>query len=383
MEVAEKPKTELSLPQRAAVALGSSELELSLKALAKKHADIVAVTDGTSRDQVHGAAMTLKSNRVAIQKTAKAAREDATAFQKAVIAEENRLVDIIEPEEKRLLELRDGYDAKVQAEREAKIAAERARIDAIKARIAFIANAPLTAVGLPSVGIDRIIQSLLAEVLDESYEEFLPEALAAHTKALQQLQSAVETALNAEKLAAQEAAARAAEAQRIAAEREELAKQRQAQEAVAEASRLALEAERAELAKQRAAADEAAAAQRKIEEDKLAEQRAELKKQQDAIDATRREQEEAARAAQAKIDAEVKAAADAEAKRLQDAADEVLAQEQAAAQAKKEAEDEQHMAEVHADIASDLVTNGFSTEQASELVALIRADKITNLYIQY
>lgn len=379
MEVLEKPTMELSLPQRAAVALGSSELEQNLKTLAKKHADIVTVTDGTGRDQVHSAAMTLKSNRVTIQKTAKAAREDATAFQKAVIAEESRLVEIIEPEEKRLLELRDGYDAKVQAEREAKIAAERARIEGIKSAINDIRNIPLTMTGKSSIEISQCIFSLAGNRDYSSMEEFSEEANLVRLQVLEQLAQA-ETAARTVEI---EADARRQDAARIAAEREELENLRKEQEAAAAEERKKLDAERAEIAKQRAAEEEKAAALRKIEEDKLAEQRAELARQQAAIDAARREQEAAAAAEQEKRDAEAKAAAEAEAKRLQDAADEAERQERAAAEARRKAENEQHMAAVHADIAAALIAHDFREIHAMALIDLIRASKVPHVTITY
>ncbi|MCT9071221.1 hypothetical protein N6G06_07570 [Cupriavidus gilardii] len=77
--------TELTLPQRAAVALGSAEHETKLKELAIKHADIVDIKNSAGRDQCHAAMMTLANARVAITKAGKEARDDATKFSKAVI----------------------------------------------------------------------------------------------------------------------------------------------------------------------------------------------------------------------------------------------------------------------------------------------------------
>jgi hypothetical protein len=141
---------ELTLPERAAVALGAPKYEQEIRELLARSATITEVKNKDGRDQCHGALMTLKGARVAIEKTAKAAREDATAFSKAVIAEEKRLVAIAEPEEARLTGLRDKWDAEREAEKQAKLAAEKARVDGIRARIDEIRNLPASMVGKSS-----------------------------------------------------------------------------------------------------------------------------------------------------------------------------------------------------------------------------------------
>ena len=82
--------------------------------------------------------MALASARIAISKTGKAARDDATKFSKAVIAEEASLIEITAAEEKRLLALRDAWDEQVAIEKAAKEQAERERITEIHRRIAEI-----------------------------------------------------------------------------------------------------------------------------------------------------------------------------------------------------------------------------------------------------
>ena len=71
----------------------------------------------------------------------KAARDDATRFSKAVIAEEARLIAIIQPEESRLKVLRDEWDAKEAREKAAKAEAERLRVLEISQRIALFKQA--------------------------------------------------------------------------------------------------------------------------------------------------------------------------------------------------------------------------------------------------
>lgn len=117
--------TAVTVIERAAVALGSSKAETELTALAAKSKDITAITNNAGREECHAAAMTAKQARIAIEKTAKAAREDATAFSRAVIAEGSRLVALIEPEESRLIALRDEWDEKIAAEKAARAALER------------------------------------------------------------------------------------------------------------------------------------------------------------------------------------------------------------------------------------------------------------------
>ena len=63
---------------------------------------MAAPTNRAGRDQCHAAAMAALKARTAVVNAAKSARADATAFSRAVIAEEARLVALIEPEEIRL-----------------------------------------------------------------------------------------------------------------------------------------------------------------------------------------------------------------------------------------------------------------------------------------
>jgi hypothetical protein len=131
-----KVSTELTVIERAAKALGSADHEPALVELAKQAADITTIKNADGRAQVHGAYMTLKTRRTDIRKAGKDARDDATKFSKAVIAEEDRLVAIIEPEEQRLQKLRDKAEeaaaaANVQAEADAIFDAEQARLKEI------------------------------------------------------------------------------------------------------------------------------------------------------------------------------------------------------------------------------------------------------------
>lgn len=111
--------------ERAVAALSFNTVKAEVEKLATQYADITAIANKAGRDQAHSAAMALKAKRVEIQKRAKEVREDAVAFQKAVIAKGDELSAIIEPEEQRLIGLRDAWD-----EEQARIKREAAEAEA-------------------------------------------------------------------------------------------------------------------------------------------------------------------------------------------------------------------------------------------------------------
>ena len=129
-EVREEPTTALAVQDRAALALGSTKTRADLVLLAVKFGNIIEIKNKAGRDECHAALMVLQDARIAVQKASKAAREDATRFSKAVIAEENSLVEITAKEELRLFNLRKVWDDAVAAETAKAIAdAHQARLD--------------------------------------------------------------------------------------------------------------------------------------------------------------------------------------------------------------------------------------------------------------
>jgi hypothetical protein len=336
---------ELTVPERAAVALGAPKYEQEIRDLVAKTVTITEVKNKDGREQCHGAMMTLKNARVAIEKAAKAAREDATAFSKAVIAEEKRLVALAEPEEARLQGLRDAWDAEIAREKAAQAAAEQARVNGIQAKIDEIKDCVVIATGKSADEIASAIAELESTAITlEEFGEFSGAAQAAQVATIAKL---------GEMLAAQQA--HEAEAARIAAEREALERQRAElaeQERKAAAARAEQEAkDRAERerveAEQRAAQERAAAAMRQQQaehEARMAAERAELARQQAAIDAARAEQERVERERLAAIEAEERAkreAAEAEAARIAQAeADRIFAEQEAQRVAAEAAEAE-------------------------------------------
>lgn len=292
----------LTVPQRVAGLLKSVEREAALKELAEKSITITTITNPAGYQQCHAARMVLKNQRIIIEKDGKAARDEANKFREAVIAEEKRLIALIDPEETRLKGIQDGYDAEQERIKQAKAEAERQRIAGIQARIARIANSPVGATGKDAAQIQAQLNAVQAIAIDASFAEFQGEATDAKTTAVVTL-----TEMHTERVAFEEAQVRAEaerqqraqeeaeERERVAAERAELARLRAEQEAREEVERKRLEQERlqqeaaAKAERERIAAEEAAARER-IE----AEQREADRIRQEADDKARREREAAA-----------------------------------------------------------------------------------------
>lgn len=272
--------TTLPPEARAAVALKSSQTEIDLRALAIKNVNITQVIDKPGREQAHGAAMEIKRSRVSIEKIAKEARDDATKFSKAVITEEKRLIAIIEPEEVRLLGLRDGWDAEQERIRCEKEEAERRRVQALHNRIDEIKGYVTLALECrTSARVKELIDEVATFKLD-NFDEFSEDVAVIHAGVLKRMEEISDAKIEEEKeraraKAEQEAAAEAlriereafavaqAEAKRIAdqnaakvrAEAEAMAAQRAVFETEQEASRQALVAEAKRIADERAALD--------------------------------------------------------------------------------------------------------------------------------
>lgn len=305
--------TTLPPAERAAVALDFDALKAEVSKQALQYADITAIENKAGRDQVHAAAMTLKGKRVEIQKRAKEVREDAVAFQKAVISKGEELAAIIEPEEKRLIALRDGWDAEREAEKAAAAEAEAKRKAGHEAGVAIIRGYVATYAGRSAAEIQAAIDDLTGVTVEaDRFEEYAPVAARAKAETLARLEEMAHTARAAEAEQARIKAAQEAEAARLAAEREELAKLR------------------AEAAERQRVEAEAAEAARKAAAEKIAAERAELEAQQRAI---REQQAEIERQQQA-----IKAEQDRQAAEARAAAERKAAAERAAAQAKADAD---------------------------------------------
>jgi hypothetical protein len=315
-----KVSTELTVIARAAKALGSADHEPALVELAKQAADITTIKNADGRAQVHGAYMTLKTRRTDIRKAGKDARDDATKFSKAVIAEEDRLVAIIEPEETRLLKLREGWDTAVEAERRENAQAAQRRKDEIRGKIDELRSIPVNLVDAAPDRIANAIDDVEAfEVTASEFDDQVDAAHLARASALAKLHEMHTLAV-----------VRAAEAAQLAAERAELERLRAEQ---AERERVAA-AERAEQERKdreaREAEEATRRAEREAEQRKIDEQRTEIARQQAEIAAERQRiaDEESARlraeeavAAAKRCSAEEAAAAERRAQSAREAAE--------------------------------------------------------------
>lgn len=300
--------TELTIPERCAVALKADVRRKQFIELAAQSKEIVAITNAASYQECHSARMALARRRIEVTKEGKEVRDDAVKFQKAVIELEKELIGLIEPEEKRLDAIQTAHDNRIEAEKQAKIRAEQERIAAEQAAIK---KAEEERLATERAELDR---------LRAQHERHVAEAL----KAERQAQARIE----AEQKAARE---RIEAEQRAARERIE-AEQRAAREAaLKEAERL--------LAEQREAqrlADEAAAKVRAEQAEKDRQQREE----QARIDAEKRAIEEAQRKERERREAIEKADRDAKeaAERKRRAAAEAKAKAERDAKEAKERE---------------------------------------------
>ncbi len=304
-ETIEKPTTALTVTQRAAVALGASKAREELTAMVLKSKDVLAINSPAGREEAHGYAMALVKARTAITKIGKEAREDAAKFGKAVIAEENALIAITSPEEARLLALRDAWDAKVAAEKEAKAQAERVRIAGHMHRIDVIKHFYAMALEYRESAMVQLLIKDMGDKLEQGfadYEEFAGDAQAACSMTLEKVQGVYETKLAAEAEAARVKLEQEAAAAQLAKERAELAAQQEAArvamaklqaEADATAKKLADEI----TAQRKALADELAASQARMDKE-----RAELAGQQAKVNAARLALENEQRAAKEAAD---------------------------------------------------------------------------------
>ncbi|KKL06568.1 hypothetical protein LCGC14_2594730 [marine sediment metagenome] len=276
---------ELTVQSRAIAALGLENLKKELTELAGKSKSLTGITNEDGYKQVHAARMVLKNERIDISKKAKAARDDANEFSKEVIAEEKRLIGIISPEEDRLQALQTEHDERAERERQAKIETEAKRVEDIQERIAAIRGAVEAVIHLnyPSAKITELIDDIETIDIDDSFAEFQDQAEDTKVATLAKLREAHSATVERDAETAKIAAERA-ELEELRAAAEKRAAQEQFDLAAAEAK--AKKKREAEAKKQREELEEQhkkqAAAQKKIDDEnaRLAEERADLEREQ-------------------------------------------------------------------------------------------------------
>lgn len=297
--------TALTLPERAAVALGAAEHEKQLILLVAESQTITEIKNPDGRHQCHSAYMKLKNARVAISTSSKTAREDATAFSKAVIAEEKRLITITEAEENRLQQIRDQWDADREAERQAAIAAERDRVDGIQKMINALRAYPVAHAVSDASTLKASIDGLAGRVPSaDDYAEFVPAAAEAIATSLATMRAMLATVIAKENAEALAKAEREAEAAQIKADREALAKMRAENEARRQEAEAKAAAEHAAAQAELVAQRNKLNAEMEAQRAELELQQAEIARQQAAMAAAQRLQEEVAAAARHAEEAE-------------------------------------------------------------------------------
>jgi hypothetical protein len=244
--------------------------------MAEGSKSITAITNADGYQQCHAARMALKNKRIEIEKLGKKAREDATAFGKAVIVEEKRLIALISPEEERLETLQKAWDDARERERQEKIEQEILRVQTLQERVAKLRGCQTLTASSGSSLIAEHIEDLEKIPVDDSFQEFRQQAEDAKAAGLSRLRDLHAAAV-----------AHEAEQARIQAEREELARLRARQEEweAAERFRLAEEARRAAEERERLEAE--ARARREAEEAELRRQREEEAAEQQRVERIR------------------------------------------------------------------------------------------------
>lgn len=213
------PTTEIAaLPpaDRAALVLNSAKTEADLKQLATSLKAVTTVNSPAGREQAHALAMTARTARTTIEKAGKAARDDATKFSRAVIAEEDRLIEIIQPEETRVLGLRNAWDAAEAARKEAEAQKERERIAAHQAVVTQIKSYPGLARECRTAFMASTLITKLTDIDVSGLEEFAEAAQAAMNEARDSMVKIVDQKIAAEAEQARIKAEQEAEAARLA-----------------------------------------------------------------------------------------------------------------------------------------------------------------------
>lgn len=262
-------------------------------------------------------------------------------------------------------------EARKEAEKVAKIAAERARIESIKADIQKIRDNATACIGKTSAEIRAVLESVASITLEkDKYQDLIDEA----SKAV------CDTALRLEELLGKAEAAELAEANRIAtveadrirmeAERQEIQRQqaalaaaKAAQDAEAAAARLAIQQEQARLADAAEEAERRATAEREQQARVAAESKRQMEAQQAQINADR-----------AKLETEKEAA------RVAALPVEVVAEVAGEVEPEPEANGELFFLDISADDTPSaetlvmIVANELGTDRATALAWLLEAD---------
>lgn len=272
-------------------------VEAGLQLLREQYANVVFdVTTTKGMDAAKAARLALREPRYEVERIRKAAKAPILALGRKLDDDAKRITAEIAKLEDPIDQQIKNEEERKERERQARIAAEEARVKAIQDRITDIRG--VVSVPFSDAGnVADHIRDIEAIVIDDSFQEFrqtAEDAKLASLARLREIQAGFEE--------------REREAKRIAAEREELARLRAEQEArdaaerarIAEEQRAAREAQEAEAA--RAAEElrqrrEALAQQEREQQARIREEQERLAREREEL---ARQQEEARRAQEAK-----------------------------------------------------------------------------------
>jgi hypothetical protein len=244
---------------------GFDAVSAGIAELRTRYAGVVYdVTTPDGMADAKAARQAVREPRYEVERICKAAKAPIIALGKKLDADAARITAEIEKIEAPIDRQIKAEEARKEAERQAKIAAEERRVRDIQTRVAELRGNQMLTPASGSALIAQHITDLETIAVDESFEEFREQAADAKAGGLARLRELHGAAL-----------AHEAEQVRLAAERAELARLRAEQEARDRAERERIAAERRE--------QEAAAA---AEAERLAAERAELERQRAAMDST-------------------------------------------------------------------------------------------------
>ena len=171
----------LTVTERATNLLKATKRETELKALAEAAMTITVITNKAGYEEANRQRITLKQARLSVTKDGKKVRDEIKALSEAISNEEERLIAIVSPEERRLHSLQETYDIEQEAERQRLIDKENARVQRIKDGIEALRKYPLDALNKSSATVRELIESCAAVTVDaETFAEH--EALASMVK---------------------------------------------------------------------------------------------------------------------------------------------------------------------------------------------------------
>ncbi len=159
------------------------------------------VMDSESYETVRLAIADVRTKRTDIEKRRKELKEDALKWGRLVDSEAKRITTLLLAIEEPLQAEKKKEDDRKAAIKEAKEAKERARIDAIRAKISAIQRVPILLVGKSHDEILTEMDGVFAIDIDSSFAEFEPEAMRVKDETLATIKKAYDAAVESERKA--------------------------------------------------------------------------------------------------------------------------------------------------------------------------------------